>query len=241
MSLPLRIDESVARYRIVGTLGAGVAEEGTVYVPLGSLQRQIDRPGEVDRVLVSALIKPGFPPAPDAQRNPEAFEQWACTPYVTSVAYDLDRSVPGVEARPVTQLVEAEGRVVHRVNLLMLLLALAAITGAGLGVMSTMMASVVERTREFALQRALGASRGALLLQLALEGLLIGALGGVLGSAIGATLAQVAGRAAFGFAVPVQPLVWLLGVCVALVVAAIGLWVPLRMATAVQPAQGLQE
>ena len=226
--------------RVAGILEAGGLEDGTLYLPLAAVQRLSGRPGEVDRVLVSALIKPGFPPVPDASTNPEAYEKWFCTPYVTSVAHDLDRTVRGVEARPVAQFVEAEGRVVHRLNILMLLLTLAAMTAAAFGVMSTMTATVVERTREFALQRSLGATRGSLLAHLSIETIVVGVLGGLLGSGMGLLLSQLAGRSAFGVAVPFHPLVPVLGLLVALIVTAAGAWVPLSWATRLSPAEGLK-
>ena len=225
---------------VAGILEAGGLEDETLYLPLAAAQRLSGRRGEVDRVLVSALIKPGFPPAPDAQQDPAAFEKWFCTPYVTSVAHDLDRTVRGVEARPVAQFVEAEGRVVHRLNILMLLLTLAALTAAAFGVMSTMTATVFERTREFALQRSLGATRGSLLAHLSIETFSVGLLGGLLGSGIGLVLSQIAGRAAFGVAVPFHPLVPVLGIVVALVVTAAGAWLPLSWATRLSPATGLK-
>jgi putative ABC transport system permease protein len=225
---------------VTGTLDAGGLEDETLYLPLAAAQRLTGRPGEVDRVLVSALIKPGFPPAPDRAADPEAYERWFCTPFVTSVAHDLDRTVPGVEARPVAQFVEAEGRVVHRLNLLLLLLTLAAATAAALGVMGTLTAIVVERTREFALQRSLGATRAMLLRHLAVEALAVGLVGGVLGSALGLLLAQLAGRLAFGVRVPFHPLVLLLGLVVAVLVTAAGAAWPLRFATRQEPAEGLR-
>ncbi len=225
---------------VSGLLEAGGLEDETIYLPLAAAQRFTARPGELDRVLVSALIKPGFPPAPDAGADPEGFERWFCTPYVTSVAYDLDRTLPGVEARPVAQLVEAEGRVVHRLNLLMLLLTLAVMIAAAFGVMSTMTAIVVERTREFALQRSLGATRGTLSRHLVLETFAVGLLGGAIGSAAGLLLSQLAGRAAFGVAIPFHPLVPLVGLVVALLVTAAGAWLPLRWATRLSPAEGLR-
>jgi putative ABC transport system permease protein len=226
--------------RVTGVLDAGGVEDQALHVPIEVLQSWQGRPGEVGWVLVSALIKPGFPPAPDAARDPAAFERWACTPYVTSVAHDLDRMVPGAEARPVRQIVEAEGRVVHRLNRLLLLLSLAALTGAALGVTSTMAASVVERRSEFALQRALGASPAALLAPLAVETCALGVLGGVAGSALGLGLAWLAGRAAFDVTVPPHPLVLPVGLVCALAVAAAGSWIPVRWVTRVVPAAGLR-
>lgn len=226
--------------QVTGVLEAGGLEDESLYLPLAAAQRLSGRPGEVDRVLVSALIKPGFPPAPDAQQDPAAYERWFCTPYVTSVAHDLDRTVHGVEARPVAQFVEAEGRVVHRLNILMLLLTLAALTAAAFGVMSTMTATVFERTREFALQRSLGATRGSLLAHLSIETLVVGLVGGLVGSGIGLLLSQIAGRAAFGVAVPFHPLVPILGLVVALVVTAAGAWLPLSWVLRLSPATGLK-
>jgi putative ABC transport system permease protein len=209
-------------------------------MPLDALQSWLGRPHQVDWVLVSALIKPGFPPAPDAGRDPKAFERWSCTPYVTSVAYELDRGLPGVEARPVRQMVEAEGQIVHRLNLLMLLLTLAALVGAALGVMSTMTASVVERTPEIALARALGASRGAILRFLVSEALVLALAGGLIGGLLGIGLAQIAGRSAFGVSVPFHPLVLPLGLLVACAVAAAGSWAPFRRAASLSPAEALK-
>jgi putative ABC transport system permease protein len=226
--------------RVVGVLETGGIEEESIYMPLDALQSWLARPHQVDWVLVSALIKPGFPPAPDASRDPKAFERWSCTPYVTSVAYELDRGLPGVEARPVRQMVEAEGQIVHRLNLLMLLLTLAALVGAALGVMSTMTASVVERTPEIALARAIGATRGSILRFLVSEALVLAIAGGLIGGLLGIGLAQIAGRAAFGVSVPFHPLVLPLGLLVACAVAAAGSWAPFRRAVSLSPAEALK-
>jgi len=229
-----------AQARVAGILDTGGMEEESIYLPLHAVQDWLDRSHQVDLVLVSALIKPGFPPAPDASRDPKAFERWSCTPYVTSVAYELDRGLPGVEARPVRQMVEAEGEIVHRLNLLMLLLTLAALVGAALGVMSTMTASVVERTPEIALARAIGATRGSLLRLLVSEALVLALAGGLIGGWLGILLAQIAGRAAFGVSVPFHPLVLPLGLLVACAVAAAGSWAPFRRAASLSPAQALK-
>jgi putative ABC transport system permease protein len=234
------VNERARRVTIQGVLDAGGVEDEALYVTIETLQAWQERPRDVGWVLVSALIKPGFPPAPDPARDPEAFERWSCTPYVTSVAHELDRAVPGAEARPVRQIVEAEGRVVHRLNRLLLLLSLAALAGAALGVTSTMAASVVERRSEFSLQRALGASQASLLAPLAVETLALGILGGLAGSALGLGLASLTGRVAFDVSVPPHPLVFPVGLVCAVLVAAVGSWIPLRWALGVAPAEGLR-
>src|SRR5262245_22475862 len=57
--------------RVAGILETGGIEEESIYLPLAALQSWLARPHQVDWVLVSALIKPGFPPAPDASRDPK--------------------------------------------------------------------------------------------------------------------------------------------------------------------------
>src|SRR5262249_22042904 len=194
-----------AQARVAGILDTGGMEEESIYLPLHAVQDWLDRSHQVDLVLVSALIKPGFPPAPDASRDPKAFERWSCTPCGTPVAYALTRGRRGVEPRPGRQMVEAEGELVLRLNLLMLLLTLAALVGAALGVMSTMTASVVERTPEIALARAIGATRGSILRFLVSEALVLALAGGLIGGRLGSGPAPDAGGAAVRGSVPVPP------------------------------------
>jgi putative ABC transport system permease protein len=89
--------------------------------------------------------------------------------------------VPGAEVLPMTEVVSGEAGVVHRLNLLMLLLALAALTSSSLGLLSTTTATVMERAREFGLMRALGATSSQLATLLLVETLLVSLAGGALG------------------------------------------------------------
>jgi len=61
----------------------------------------------------------------------------------------------------------------------------------GIGIMNIMLVSVVERTREIGICKALGATRTDILLQFMLESLLLSLLGGVLGIAVGVGLAAM--------------------------------------------------
>jgi putative ABC transport system permease protein len=102
--------------------------------------------------------------------------------------------------------------------------------------MSTLTDLVLERTREIALLRALGAGRGDLVRLFAVEAITLGAAGGLVGLAIGIVAAQAIGLGVFGTAIRIAPLVppaiLALGVATALLASVL----PLRHALAIEPA-----
>lgn len=227
--------------RIVGVLDAGGFEDDHLYIPLARLQRVTGTEGTIRKVLVSALVIPGdAPPMPDPARDLAAFEQWSCQPYALTVGHEIEGAMPGVTARPIAQLVRGEGRLVGRLNLLMLLLTGAALTAAVLGVMSTMVASVADRTGEIALLRALGASSESVARLFLGEALVVAALGGGLGLALGWGLAQFIGQGAFGVAVEIEPLLAPAALALAALVCLGGAWLPVRRAGAIDPARILR-
>jgi putative ABC transport system permease protein len=70
----------------------------------------------------------------------------------------------------------------------------------GIGIMNIMLVSVVERTREIGVRRALGASKREIMLQFLLESVAVSLLGGLLGLLLGGGIA-----AAIRYAVPELP------------------------------------
>lgn len=227
--------------RVAGIVDAGGFEDDRLFVALPWLQRATGREGRIETVLVSAMVLPGDPPPmPDPARDLEAFERWSCRPFAATVGLELESAWPGAEARPVASLVRGEGRLVGRLNLLMLLLTGAALTAAVLGVTSSMVASVVDRTAEIGLLRSLGATRNAVARLFLAEAFAVAIVGGLLGIGLGAGLAQIIGRGAFATPIAPHPLILPVGLVLALGVCAAGAWWPLRKVTAVDPAQTLR-
>ena len=66
----------------------------------------------------------------------------------------------------------------------------------GIGIMNIMLATVLERTREIGIRRAIGARQGDIVRQFLTEAVLISIVGGLIGIAFGFTLSRVIATAA---------------------------------------------
>ncbi len=128
---------------------------------------------------------------------------------------------------------------------LALVLALLAISVliAVVGIANTLSLSVIERTRESALMRALGLTRGQLRAMLGIEAVLLSLAGVVVGTVLGTVYGLTGVRSLFGEFVSVTPsLPWTQLGLVALVAVLAGLLasvLPARRAAKVAPAQAL--
>src|SRR4029077_9526199 len=122
-------------------------------------QRLAKESGEYSKLYVSALTKPedDFARRNPATMNPDEFERWSCTPYVSSIARSIQEVLPGSDVRVIRRVAEGEGRVLTRVRTLLWLITFAALLAAGLAVGASSAASVIERRTEIGLMKALGA------------------------------------------------------------------------------------
>ena len=236
-----------ARVSVAAIVDAGGLDDRKMWLPLSLAQRLSGRSGEIDRVALSALVKPEpRRAAPDPARDPQGYERYMCTAYPANLARDLAGAVPGAEVVPLTELVAGEAGVVRRLHLLMLLLALAALAASTLGLVSTTTATVVERAREFGLMRALGATSTQLAVLLLTESLCVSLAGGAIGWLLGTAAAVAIRGGAFAtpghalHAEPTQTLLLPVALLVAAVVAVAGTVGPLRLALKFDPVEALR-
>ena len=133
-----------------------------------------------------------------------------------------------------------EGRLLERMRRLMALVTIAALAAAGLCAFGTLTDLALERRREIALMKALGATGGDVVRLFVAESLVIGALGGLGGWLLGLGFAQIIGREVFHSAIAFRWDVPLMVLALALAVAAIAGLGPIRLALAVEPAPVLK-
>ena len=102
----------------------------------------------------------------------------------------------GYRSENIAQQKEQLNNLVNIVTAILSAVAGISLIVAGLGIMTVMLVSVNERTKEIGIKKSIGAGRGVIMLEFLSEAFMISLLGGVIGSAFGVLLAG-AGCAAF--------------------------------------------
>lgn len=235
--IELRGETESVRLRVSGLLTTGADEDEQVVTHLGDVQRLTGLRGKVDRVMVSALTNPedDFARSDPETLTPADFERWSCTPYARSIAYDVANTLEGAEARPIMRISQTEGALLSRIDLMMVLVAVAALAASVLGVTSTMMTTVLERKPEIALLKAIGASNGGIAAIFLAEAAVIGVVGGLAGLAVGYFVAQVLAQSVFGSTIEPSAVIAPAVLALSTVVAFAGSALPLRKALRFQP------
>lgn len=227
---------------VTGILTAGNSYDDAIVCPLELAQTLAGRPDQFRQLAVSALTTPedAFGRRNPSTMTPAEFERWYCTPYISSIAHNIEEVFPGVHVQTIRPIAHTEGRVLSHVSLLLWIITIAALIAAGLAVAATSATTAIERRSELGLMKALGATNllvGALFLS---EQLLIAIVGGCIGFAIGAGLARELGETVFGVASSPRLIVLPVILAAAALVAVCGSWIPLYRAAHIPPAPVLR-
>jgi putative ABC transport system permease protein len=201
-------------YRIATVLTTGASEDDQVFLPLAALQSFLGTTGKVSLVELSI---PGE------------------TSDVEGAVHRLAGLLPGLEVRPIRQIVYSEGKVLGTIRWLLLSLTGLILIIIAVCVMATMTAIVLERRKDIGVMKALGATDALLMRLFMAEGAALGLAGGALGFAAGAWLARGLAARLFGVTLSVNgwtlPLVCGLTVALALLAAQL----PVRVVRSIRP------
>lgn len=212
---PLELSFKQRKLRLVpaGTLRSGGAEESRVYI---SEEEFFAWTGVQASVIeISANL---------SGKELAAFQR------------ELKGIFPAAEVREVRQITEAEGRVFTKTRAALLVSVVLIVVTAGLCVLANLTSSVLDRRKDFAIMKALGASEWLAGGIFAVEALSLGAMGGVVGYLIGIGVAAWIGQASLQQTVmpraDVFPVVLAASVALTLIAALF----PIRLLRRIHPA-----
>jgi len=229
-------------HKIAGLLSTGAAEDNEVVAPIAVAQQILGKPGAVRRLYVSAMTKPedALARRDPKTMTPEMYDRWYCSPYVQSIAYQLQEVIPHSHAEQIRQVAQNEGTVLSRIQGLMLLVTLAALLASALAVSAAMATAIYERRSEVGLMKALGAGSMSVAALFFTEATLLALIGGAAGFAGGALLAGQIGRSIFNSQISIQPVLFPFVLGIAVLVTFAGSAAAIRRAVKFDPVYALK-
>ena len=229
---------------VTGIFDAGGDEDEEIFAPLDLVQKVSNTDGYISSIEVSALTTPDNELAEKAAKDPGSltiaqYELWYCTAYVSSICYQIQEAITDSVASPVRQVAESEGAIMDKTELLMILITILSLIGSALGITNLVTASVMERSNEIGLFKAVGAKDSSISGLVLTEILLTGVAGAVAGYFLGFGFAQIIGHTVFNSSIEMKPFVIPVVAVLMLAVTLIGSIPAIRMLLRLDPAEVL--
>lgn len=152
-----------------------------------------------------------------------------------AIAY-LSAALPGVDIKPVRQITEAQAAVVGKTRSVVLSASAVVVVLIMLCMIATFTSAVLERRKDFAVMKALGASNRTVNFLFAAEASLLALAGAAVGYIFGSGVAFWIGKANFEAAILPQPVLLLPVLVGSVVLALVASTAPLRLLQQIQPA-----
>ena len=208
-------------FNIKGIVEAGDATDNMLIVNVEFAQNWLDKEGIVNNALLNV-------------QN----EQGANT--VDQFAEKIMQQYPDLTARPIRKVSASEGQILEKIKGLMGLISLVILVLATLCVNTTLIAIVGERSKEFALQKSLGAKKFDIIRQISTEILIIAFCAIIIGLGLGYLLAQVLGITVFKSYIDMRLPVLPITIVLSLLVAFVAVIIPTRRALSINVANVLK-
>jgi putative ABC transport system permease protein len=216
---PAKEEAAAEIFRVARVISTGSSEDDQVFVSLAELQKLAALEGKISVIQMNI---PGQ--TADIERG----------------VRQMRAAFPTLDVRPIRQIVYSQGKVLHTIRGLLISLMGLILGIIALCVMATMTAIVLERRKDIAVMKALGATNQEVTRLFLMEGASLGLVAGIAGFGVGGFLAAQVGEQLFGVSLSVVwwtlPLVW--GATILL--AALATFFPVGIMRRIQPATALK-
>ena len=242
--LTVSTDTAAKEMRVAGVISSGDDADSQIFAAMDTVQELSGTDGYLTSIEVSALTTPDNELAVKAAKDPNSltisqYETWYCTAYVSSICYQIQEVITDSVAAPVRQVADSEGAIMEKTELLMVLITILSMIGSALGITNLVTASVMERSNEIGLLKAIGAKNSAISGIVLTEIMLTGFVGAVIGYFAGFGFAQIIGQSVFGSAIEMQPFVIPIVAVLVFVITLAGSIPAIRMLLKLRPAEVL--
>jgi putative ABC transport system permease protein len=215
--LELNYLDRTARLTVAGVVDAGGTEDNQIFVNLPVAQSLASLRGLGGQIGLAQLSVTGS------------------TQTIAEYAAQLAKALPQFEVQPIRQVTEAEGVMLHRIQLLIVSMVALILILTALCVLATMAALAMERRADVGLMKALGGSISRIVGLFLAEVGVLGAAGGLIGCIAGVALSRWMGERVFGTSISARWEIFPLTIGLMVIVALAGA-LPLRLLGKVKPA-----
>lgn len=204
-------------------------DDSNVFMPLATMRELFDDKNTVS--MIQASVRPGLD-IDEAARKVE-----------NELAKERDREEFDVITS--AQLIEQLGAVLSIVQGILVSIAAISLLVGGIGIANVMYTSVLQRTREIGIMKAVGATNRSILTIFMIEAGVIGLVGGIIGIALGILLAEAVGAFAVSsgwtiLEIFIDPMTIVGGLVFSLTVGIISGVAPARQAALLKPIDALR-
>jgi len=208
-------------------------DDAQIYIPVDTAREIFDEPDEV--TYIYAQVKDGYTPDKVAENIKKDLRD----------SRDEKKGEETFSVQTFEQLMAQVSQVLGVVGSVLVIIALISLLVGGIGIMNTMYTSVLERTREIGIMKAVGAKNSQIMWLFVLESGFYGIIGGLMGIALGFSMGKAGELAAAAAGYPnlmaAFPLWLILGsLFFAFLVGAISGMAPARAAARLRPVQALR-
>lgn len=203
-------------FRVVGVIFSGGEDDSRIFAELDAVQNLTNRENKVNIMHISAVCN-------------------ACP--VDDIAAIIEDNIPDIEVTTVKQVEKATMEILEDINNMMFLITIVALLASALGVMTTMTTSVVERTKEIGMMKAIGAEDSKIAKLFLSEAIIIGIIGGIAGYFIGIILARYIGESVFQSSINPNLIVLPIILGISIGVTILSSLLPIRRALKIEPAE----
>ncbi len=217
-------------FKIVGILDeiGNAQDDNQVTIPLESAREIFEEAKRVDTIIAQVKTTSEIP---ELQKKIEK-------------ELERKRGDTNFQVLTASQILEQIGQVLGVMQVVLVGIAAISLLVGAIGIMNSMYTSVLERTKEIGIMKAIGARNAHILQIFLMESGLIGLVGGVFGTALGTGMAlaigPIAKSAGFTLNITIEPSVVLFGLLFAFILGVLSGILPAYQASKLKPVDALK-
>ena len=213
------IELNDVRFKVVGIWTTGSSStDNTILMPIDIARKMLGFPSDKAAMLTVYT------------KDPAA---------VDSISKKIELRIDSVDAKTGTEYAQDITSVLGSLDVFFWAISLIAVVVGGVGILNTMLMSVMERFRDFGILKAIGWSNGNIVTLVISESIILGVVGGLAGLAVGYTLVEIA-KPILGFPMQVTPTLAATAVILAASLGLIGGLYPARKASRLNPIEAIR-